>query len=415
MEKRMIADAFEIMDSAVKAVLPGASVRNALNAIDRRPSYVVAIGKAAWKMAKAAAEELGDDLLEGVVITKYAHSEGPIPGMRIYEAGHPIPDINSLRATEQALSLADRLGPDDRLIFLVSGGGSALFEALPEGMTLADLEELNRQLIASGASITEINAVRKHLSAVKGGRFAQRCAPATVINVVLSDIIGDPLDAIASGPAYPDASTSSDAMAVLERYGIAVREEMRKAILQETPKELSNIRCCITGNVKLLCEAAKERAEELGYVPQVLTTTLDCEAREAGAFFAALARQIRAGGACFAPPCALIAGGETVVHLRGSGKGGRNQELALAASRGLRGLENVVFFSLGSDGTDGPTDAAGGIVDGALYDACQGKGLSVDAALENNDAYPLLKEMGALIVTGPTGTNVNDLMVLLVR
>lgn len=413
MEKRMIADAYEIMNAAVKAVLPGTAVKNALNTIERRPSYVVAIGKAAWKMAKAAAEELGNDLLEGIVITKYGHSEGAIPGMRIFEAGHPIPDINSLRATEQALAMAERLGSEDRLIFLVSGGGSALFESLPEGMTLDDLEALNRQLIACGASITEINAVRKHLSSVKGGRFAQRCAPARVVNVVLSDIIGDPLDAIASGPAYPDASTSADAMAVIDRYGIVVSEKMREAIMQETPKQLSNIHCCITGNVKLLCEAAKASAERLGYVPQVLTTMLDCEAREAGAFFAALARQVRAGDACFAPPCALIAGGETVVHLKGSGKGGRNQELALAASKGIDGLKNTLLFSLGSDGTDGPTDAAGGIVDGSFYAACRSRGLSVEAALENNDAYPLLKEMGGLIVTGPTGTNVNDLMVLL--
>lgn len=411
----MISDAYDIIHTAIDRVLPDASVRSALDAIERKPSYVVAIGKAAWRMAKAAAEELGGDLMEGVVITKYEHSEGPIPGMQIFEAGHPIPDANSIQATQHALALADKLGEQDRLIFLVSGGGSALFEALPDGITLEDLEELNRKLIGSGAAITEINAVRKHLSEVKGGRFARRCAPASVVNVVLSDIIGDPLDAIASGPAYPDASTCDDAMNVIAKYGIGITDRMHEAILQETPKQLPNISSCITGNVQALCEGAKAKAEQLGYTPCILTTTLDCEAREAGAFFASIARQIRKGGTGFKTPCALIAGGETVVHLRGNGKGGRNQELAIAAAKGISGLENTVFFSVGSDGTDGPTDAAGGMITGDFYTSCRDRGLSVDAALENNDAYPLLKEMGALIITGPTGTNVNDLIVLLVK
>ncbi len=415
MEQLMQKDAHRIICHAIERVLPETAVKHALESIENAPSYLVAIGKAAWRMASAAAEVLGKNLIEGIVITKYGHSRGAIDRVRIYEAGHPLPDANGLMATRRALELADRLGEGDRLILLVSGGGSALFEALPEGLSLEELTDLNQKLLASGANIGQINTVRKHLSLVKGGRFALRCAPAQVVNIVLSDVIGDPLDVIASGPAHPDESRAEEALEILTQFGIEPGEQMRRILLRKTPGELSNVSAYVTGNVQLLCEGAAEMARQLGYVPAILTTTLDCEARDAGLFFAALARQIRAGESCFAPPCALIAGGETVVHLRGGGKGGRNQELALAASKGIAGLDDVLFFSVGSDGTDGPTDAAGGMVDGLFYRACCERNRSVERALEDNDAYPLLKEMGALIVTGPTGTNVNDLMVLLVK
>lgn len=414
-QAEMRSDAYEIIDHAIRAVLPGPAVKKALTALESMPTYVVAIGKAAWKMAEAAAGVLGDDLIEGVVITKYHHSEGPIRKMKIYEAGHPIPDAGGLAATERALELAGRLRAGERMLFLVSGGGSALFEALPEGVTLEDLARLTEKLLSSGANIAEINTVRKHLSRVKGGRFALKCMPGQVVNVVLSDVIGDSLDAIASGPACPDASTSAEAMEIVRRYGVEISDGMRRRLAVETPKELSNISSIVIGNVRLLCEGAREKARELGYRPVILTTTLDCEAREAGAFFAAIAREIRAGCGPFAAPCALIAGGETVVHLKGSGKGGRNQELALAAAVGIGGLGDTLFFSFGSDGTDGPTEAAGGMVDGGFYAACQGADRSIEDALANNDAYPLLRDMGGLILCGPTGTNVNDLMVLLMR
>lgn len=415
MQTSMHADARQMIDTAIQAVLPGPAVEKALRTLKPGPAYVVAIGKAAWKMAKAAADVLGEDLIEGIVITKYHHSEGPISRMKIFEAGHPVPDAQSLIATEHALALADRLQAGEQIIFLVSGGGSALFEALPEGVSLNDLMQLTEKLLSSGASITEINTVRKHLSRVKGGRFALRCMPAKVINVVLSDIIGDPLDAIASGPTYPDSSTAQQARRILQRYDIEPTPGMEAILAIETPEALSNISSHIIGNVQLLCRSAKEKAEELGYASTVLTTTLDCEARDAGAFFAAIARQIRTSGEPFQAPCAIIAGGETVVHLKGTGKGGRNQELALSAARGIRGMKNTLFFSFGSDGTDGPTDAAGGMVDGSFYDACVQQGLSVEETLENNDAYHLLREMNGLILSGPTGTNVNDLMVLLMR
>lgn len=412
----MLSDAQKIIFDSIAAVLPDEAVRRAL--MGRRfPGRVVlvAIGKAAWRMAHAAHDALGDAVSRGVVITKYDHSQGPIGNLEIIESGHPVPDENGIRGARHALNLVSGLSPEDTVLFLISGGGSALFELPLEGATLDDIAALTRQLLACGADITEINAIRKHLSAVKGGRFAQACAPAKVLSVILSDVLGDPVDAIASGPAAPDSSTCEDVFRIIEKYELSVPAHIRSLLKIETPKQLDCVETMITGNVTALCDAAARSAKTLGYAPLVLTTTLSCEAREAGSMLASIAREIRRSGQPIKPPCALITGGETVVHLRGSGKGGRNQELALSAAAGIAGLENTCIFSLGSDGTDGPTDAAGGIVTGAFCDACRKKGLSIDAALANNDAYPLLKEMDALLETGPTGTNVCDVTVLLCR
>ena len=253
-----------------------------------------------------------------------------------------------------------------------------------------------------------MNTLRKRLSAVKGGKFAEICAPAKVFSIVLSDVLGDPLDMIASGPAYPDSSTREQALAIIEKYQLKLSNAAMALMEQETPKALSNVQTHITGSVKQLCAAAAKTAEKLGYNPVVLTASLCCEARDAGSFLASIA-QYHTGG----QPMAFIAGGETVVHLTGKGKGGRNQELALAGAKGIAGIEKAVLFSLGSDGTDGPTDAAGGIVDGTTATKLKEKGISIDAVLQNNDAYHALQAVDGLIVTGPTGTNVNDLSVLL--
>ncbi len=414
--KPVTQDAEAIIARSIRAVLPDVAVKRALESrAVNRDVYVVAIGKAAYRMAKAASETLGDRVRAGVVITKYAHAEGPIPRMEVVEAGHPVPDANGVLGAEKALAMVRGLTADDLVIFLVSGGGSALFESPLPGVTLDDIAGITRSLLACGADITEINTIRKHLSAVKGGRFARQCAPARVLSIVLSDVLGDSLDSIASGPAYPDSSTSGDALTLLEKYGIAVPDHMLGALRQETPKALDNVETVITGNVTALCEAAMDAAKSLGYAPLLLTTTLDTEARDAGAFLAAIAREIRRSGRPIAPPCAVVLGGETVVHLRGQGKGGRNQELAVAAAKGIDGLQDTVIFSVGSDGTDGPTDAAGGIVDGGFAARCRAEGRSIDACLADNDAYTLLKAMDGLIVTGPTGTNVNDLTVALLR
>lgn len=411
-----LTEAKTIIEKSIAAVLPDAAVKRALEGRTfERPVSLVAIGKAAWRMASAASSVLGDQLARGVVITKYGHSEGAIANLDICEAGHPVPDENGVRAAQAALDLADSLGEGDELIFLVSGGGSALFESPLDGVTLADIADITRQLLACGADITQINAVRKHLSAVKGGRFALRCAPAHVTCIVLSDVIGDSLDAIASGPAHPDSTTCEDVAALIERYHLDIPDHLRAALAIETPKALDNVTTMLTGNNFALCRAAMDAAASLGYTPHILTTTLGCEAREAGAFMAAMAREIRAGTGCFTAPCALIAGGETVVHLRGKGKGGRNQELALAAAAGIDGLDGVVVFSLGSDGTDGPTDAAGGIVTGEFAARCRELGLSIEKTLEDNDAYTLLSAADGLIMTGPTGTNVCDVAVVLVK
>ena len=396
-------------------VQPDAAVKEALARQELTgPVTLVAIGKAAWSMANAAVEELGDQVRDGIVITKYHHSQGPIPRVRVLEAGHPVVDEQSLLATREALRLTSGLSEQDLVLFLISGGGSALFEEPMAGVELPELMAITEQLLRSGADITEINTVRKHLSQVKGGKFARHCSPAQILSIVLSDVLGDPLDVIASGPAYPDASTSEQALAILARYGIRTEEQIPAIIRQETPKALDNVETIITGSVTRLCTAAAEIARELGYEAFILSSTVDGEAREVGQMFAALAGEIRTGKSSFEPPCALIAGGETVVRIIGTGKGGRNQELALACARGIDGLEDLLFFSLGSDGTDGPTDAAGGIVDGTTAGRLRDTGCPIEVYLDNNDSYHGLQASGGLLVTGPTGTNVNDLMVLLV-
>lgn len=412
----MLQDAQKIISSSIAAVLPDEAVHRALSGrIFPGRIVLVAIGKAAWRMARAAHDELGSSITRGIVITKYGHCEGPIGSLELFEAGHPIPDENAPRAVRRALELVSGLTEQDTVLFLISGGGSALFELPQNGASLDDIANLTRQLLACGADITQINALRKHLSAVKGGRFAQACRPAQVLSIVLSDVLGDPIDAIASGPAAPDSSTCEDVQQIIDRYALSVPPHLMPILLSETPKRLDHVETHITGNVTALCDAAARSAASLGYTPLVLTTTLSCEAREAGSMLASIAREIRCSGQPLPSPCAVIMGGETVVHLHGKGKGGRNQELALAAAKGIAGLENVCIFSLGSDGTDGPTDAAGGIVTGDFAEACRQAGLSIDDALADNDAYPLLKHMHALIMTGPTGTNVNDVAVLFCR
>ncbi|NLA90413.1 MAG: DUF4147 domain-containing protein, partial [Synergistaceae bacterium] len=291
----------------------------------------------------------------------------------------------------------------------------ALFERPRDGVTLEDLVSVTDQLLACGADIVEINMIRKRLSSVKGGRFAQLVAPAHIFAVVLSDVLGDRLDSIASGPAHPDGSTIQEALRIVDKYGLKLRPGLLEALEEETPKELDNVSTVIAGSVTSLCAAAEKTAAELGYKTLLLTTTLSCEAREAGSFMASIAQQIRETGQPAAPPCAILLGGETIVHLKGKGKGGRNQEIALAASVGLKGLKDTVLLSIGSDGTDGPTDAAGGLVDGKTVDNLKGLGLDPEAVLAENDSYNGLDACGCLVITGPTGTNVNDLTVLLCR
>lgn len=410
MNQVLRADADAIVSASIRAVLPDEAVRRALAQFTPGSgrTLLIAAGKAAWQMAKAAVDTLGS-VDAGIVITKYAHGKGPIPGVRCYEAGHPVPDEAGFFATGQALALVQNTGPEDTVLFLLSGGGSALFEKpLIPG---EELQDVNRQLLACGADIVEINTIRKRLSAVKGGRFALACAPARVYAIVLSDILGDPLDMIASGPAHPDSSTCAQALGIAEKYGLRLSGQAGTLLARETPKALTNVETRITGSVRQLCAAAAKACRARGYEPVLLSDRLCCEAREAGSFLTSILKTHAGDGR----PLAFIAGGETVVHLTGQGKGGRNQELALAAAPGIAGLQGAAVFSVGSDGTDGPTDAAGGYVDGDTLAALTDAGMDVFSVLQDNDAYHALKAAGGLIVTGPTGTNVNDVAVALLR
>lgn len=405
------AHAESIYSRAIEECKPRAAV---LRALERLPKVrgrllVLAIGKAAWEMARVASDALGARIDEGLVITKHGHCKGALPRFTLMEGGHPVPDGDTLRATKEALAMTESLCADDVVLFLVSGGGSALFESID--FPLEELQRVTDELLGRGAEITEINTVRKHLSRVKGGKFAVHCAPAHVFTVVLSDVIGDRLDVIASGPSAPDLSTSEEALAIAARYGLTLSDAMRNSLLVETPKEIPNATYFIGGGVGELCRAAAAAALSLGYEVTLLDGLLTGEARVEGQRLAAIARSYAHATA----PLAFITGGETVVHLRGKGLGGRNQELALSAALGIAGIPNVAVFSVGSDGTDGPTDAAGGYADGETVARLADLGMDAEAYLNENDSYHALAACDGLIVTGPTGTNVNDVAVVLVR
>ena len=400
-------EADEIISAGINAVLPDEAVRRALKEMPLPAGrlILIAAGKAAWQMARAAVSEVKADA--GIVITKYDHVKGELPGLECCEAGHPMPDQNGYEATSKALDLVSDLSEKDLVLFLLSGGGSALFEApLISG---DELQDITRQLLACGADIVEINTIRKRLSRVKGGRFAEICSPAQVFTIVLSDIIGDPLDMIASGPAYPDSSTCREALSIISKYGLYLSDDAFALMKKETPKTIGNVTTLVTGSVRELCKAVSAKCEELGYKPVILTDCLDCEARDAGVM---LGEKVR-GSIGNGEKLAFIAGGETVVHLTGTGLGGRNQEIALAAAPVIAGL-NAAVFSFGSDGTDGPTDAAGGYVDGESLLLLEQNGWDVEAVLADNDAYHALASIDGLVITGPTGTNVNDAAVALI-
>ena len=402
----LYADAQTILREAIAAVQPEAAVTRALAQLPpchgRR--ILVAVGKAAFPMASAALQALDGHVHAGIVITKHGHGV-PLPApLQVLEAGHPVPDAATYAATAQALALTENLTPADQVLFLLSGGGSALFEQplLPP----QELTDVTQQLLACGAAITQVNTIRKRLSAVKGGRFALHCAPAQVWSVVLSDVLGDRLDMIASGPACPDRSTAEEALEIVNRYALRLSPQALACLHRPTPSALPNAQSIVTGSVRQLVDAAARTCRRLGYDVEILTDCLQSEARDAGRWLAREAL-VRSG------PRALLAGGETVVHVMGPGLGGRNQELALSAAAQIAGQRALAIFSFGSDGTDGPTDAAGGYVDGQTQAALARQGISIPDVLARNDAYHALEACGGLIKTGPTGTNVNDLSVAL--
>jgi len=432
-----------IREAALRAVDPARLVREQLrmaegrlwigehgwDLAELRDIRVIAAGKAAVPMAQAAGERLGTSLTAGVLVTKVHHTAGhPLPDrFQVFEAGHPTPDMNGVRAAHAALRLLEGLTTRDLVLVLLSGGASALLPAPVEPLTLADLQAVTSLLLRSGAPIGELNAVRKHLSRLAGGQLARLAAPAAVVTLILSDVIGDPLDVIASGPTAPDPTTYAEAWRVLERYDLlprvppAVREHLaagRVGAVPETPKPadpcFARVTNLVIGSNRVAALAAAQAAQEAGYRPLLLSTFVEGEAREVAKVAAALMRSVRTYGEPLPPPACLLWGGETTVTVRGNGKGGRNQELALAAALALEGLPDVALLALATDGTDGPTDAAGAIVDGATAGRARSLGLDLHAALRDNDAYPALAALEALLRLGPTGTNVNDLLVMLI-
>ena len=387
---------------------------------------VVGAGKASGAMAAAAEKALGDRIADGVVAVKDGYL-APTRRVRLLESGHPVPDARGAAAARAIHDLARTARPDDLLLVLISGGGSALTPAPAPPITLEEKQALTRLLLRAGATINQLNAVRKHCSILKGGQLARAADGARVHALLLSDVIGDPLDVIASGPTAPDESTYAEALDILERFGIAEQvapsirrrlEEGRRGAIPETPKPgdplFARVTNTVIGNNQLVVTAAVERARALGFAPHLLTRTLEGEAREVGARFVRMARDIRAGSGPVRPPCCLIAGGETTVTVTGQGSGGRCQELAVAAAIQMAGLPDVVVLAAGTDGSDGPTTAAGALADGESAARAGALGVDLAARLADNDANPALAALGDLIVTGPTNTNLLDLYLVLV-
>lgn len=413
----MRRDAETVIQKTIEDVLPMKAVREVLEEIAlTKPVYVIAIGKAAWGMADEAARLLGSRIVEGIVVTKYGHSKGNIEGFQIMETAHPFPDDNSMLAAGKVLELADRVTENEEVLLLLSGGGSALVEMPAAGLTLPEVTRVTEILLKCGANIVEINTVRKHLSAIKGGKLAKHLQPATGYAIILSDVVGNHPEMIASGMTYPDATDAPEVMEVIEKYHLDVGDKVIRVLEKSEETLVSNITNIVKGNVEELCSSAAEHVRELGYKPYIISTNADCEAKSLGQWFARTAKAIREDNPWkLELPCAVIVGGETVVKVTGNGLGGRNQEIALQAAEGIQGMEKTVLFSLASDGTDGPTDAAGGIVDGYTVKALEDKGMNIREYLEDNDAYCALQEVNGLIMTGPTGTNVNDVTVLLIK
>lgn len=418
-----------IFQAALRAGDVGPLVNRALDSVDlSRPRriLVVGAGKASGAMAQALEEPLGDRMAAGLVVVKDGYT-APTRRIRLREAGHPIPDERGLRAANEILALARTAGADDLLIVLISGGGSALTPCPAPPITLEEKQVLTRLLLGAGATIKELNAVRKHCSLFKGGRLAQAAGSAPVLALVLSDVIGDPLDSIASGPTAPDQTTFRDALGILDRFGLrakaprAVVEHLERGVsgeVPETPKAgdplFRRVQNHVIGNNTLVVEAALRTAETLGFHAHLLTRSLEGEAGEVAKEFAARARKVRTSGTPVVPPACLIAGGETTVTVRGKGLGGRCQEFALAGALALQGMEDVMLLAAGTDGSDGPTDAAGALADGNTITRGARRDLDARSSLEANDSYRFFCGLGDLITTGPTNTNLLDLYLLLV-
>jgi len=427
--------AVAIMSAALEAVDPAEAIRRQVRLDDSiltvggraydltryQHIYVIGGGKAGGSMALAVEQLLGDRITAGLVNVKYGYTL-PTNIIQLHEAGHPLPDEEGMRGTEAIIQFLKWATKGDLVICLISGGGSALMVAPAEGITLADMEAFTHVMLSCGATINEINAIRKHCSRIKGGQMARLAYPADLIALLLSDVVGNPLDVIASGPTVADTSTFSDAWGIVEKYGIegqlptSIVERLKRGKegkIAETPKAgdrtLERVHTQIIASNEIAAQAAIEEARRQGFNTLLLSTFVEGEAREVAMVFGAIAREIRHSGQPIPPAACVVAGGETTVTLRGKGKGGRNQELALAAAIPIAGLKDAMVIGLATDGTDGPTDAAGALADGTTVARAEALGLSAQKHLADNDAYHFFEALGDLLLTGPTNTNVNDL------
>jgi glycerate-2-kinase len=439
--RKLRLDSMEILKSAVNAVKPVKLVENYLKTIKRelkghkktldleqfKRIYVVGGGKACGAMAKALEETLGEKIEEGIInVLDGTENQYDLEKILLNGASHPIPDEKSVVGVRKMLSILEKATTGDLILVLISGGGSSLMTYPSEEIKLEEIQRLTENMLRSGASINELNTVRKHLSRIKGGRLVKAAYPSTVISLILSDVVDDPIDTIASGPTAPDTTTFSDAISALQKHNLweeapksirTLLETGLKGLIEETPKPgdkiFSKVHNIIVGNNYTACKAAVKRAEALGYQPLLMSTRIEGEARQVGLILSGISKEIVETQNPVPPPAAVIIGGETVVKVLGTGLGGRNQEVALSASLGIDGLDAVIT-ALATDGIDGPTEAAGAIVDGSTLKRANSMKLEPKKYLDDNDSYNFFESLGDALITGPTGTNVNDLMTILV-
>lgn len=438
----MRKEALDIFNASLKAVDPINAVKRFLNKKGNKllikdfsfdlnsfdNIYLIGFGKAAAAMARGAEEVLGDKLKAGIVSVKYGHLDKISEKIKINEAGHPVPDAAGMKGAKEIVNFLKQREERDLVICLISGGGSAILPLPYEGITLAEKQETTKLLLACGADIKEINAIRKHISQVKGGQLARMAQPATLVTMILSDVIGDPLDSIASGPAAPDHTTYDDCWAILQKYDLldkippAVASHLKSGVeknIPDTPKAgdpaFSKTHNVLIGSNWEAVVAAQDYAQKMGYHTLVLSTFVEGETKDVARVHAAIAKEVNKTGNPINKPACIISGGETTVTIRGKGLGGRNQEFVLAAAMDIDGFDNLVVLSAGTDGSDGPTDAAGAIADGETISRAKQLNLSPLKYLQNNDSYHFFEKLNDLVKTGPTNTNVMDIRIVLIK
>lgn len=440
--RQMRQDALAIFQASLRAVDPIAAVKRYLILNNDtlivagksfplaryKGIFLVGFGKAGASMARGVEQVLRERLEAGIINVKYGHVQRLSSKIKINEAGHPVPDAAGMAGAREIVRFLEARRADELVICVISGGGSAIFPLPQEGITLEEKQEMTRQLLACGADIKEINAIRKHISRVKGGQLARIAQPATLITLILSDVIGDPLDSIASGPTAADGTTFQDCLNILTKYQLwgkiprSIEQHLQAGAegkIPDTPKAgdpaFASTHNVIVGSNWQAVQAAEQAAEALGYRTLILSTFIEGETRDVARVHAAIAKEVRKTGHPIAAPACILSGGETTVTIRGTGLGGRNQEFVLAAATDLRDMDHVVVLSAGTDGTDGPTDAAGALADGETMARAQQLSLKASDYLLNNDSYHFFAALGDLIKTGPTNTNVMDLRIVLIR